>query len=216
MSFMTGRSGTEAWRSCSASTAGSVGGDARLPVAWTRSRTYRACPAISFALDPEGFVRTGTDQHTPRPLPLESSIPGVFAVGHVRAGSAKRVGGAIGERAAVGGAGPYRARGRPDGEALIYHVMRAAPGEYAFCPCAHSGGPLRDSRKWGHGCRRRLPVHILREAPAYRRSASLTMLSPMVRHTDGSRHGGPVPRRDLSGTRPASEPAPVSETVSAK
>jgi thioredoxin reductase (NADPH) len=53
------------------------------------------------ALDAEGFVRTGPDDHQRRPLPLESSIPGVFAVGDVRSGSAKRVGGAIGEGAAV-------------------------------------------------------------------------------------------------------------------
>ena len=33
--------------------------------------------------------------------PLESSVPGVFAVGDVRSGSVKRVGGAIGEGAAV-------------------------------------------------------------------------------------------------------------------
>src|SRR5262245_42157884 len=52
-------------------------------------------------LDADGFVRTGSEAHTPRPLPLESSIPGVFAVGDVRSGSAKRVGGAIGEGAAV-------------------------------------------------------------------------------------------------------------------
>jgi thioredoxin reductase (NADPH) len=52
-------------------------------------------------LDPEGFVLTGSVDHKARPLPLESSIPGVFAVGDVRAGSAKRVGGAIGEGAAV-------------------------------------------------------------------------------------------------------------------
>ena len=36
-----------------------------------------------------------------RPAPLESSVPGVFAVGDVRSGSVKRVGGAIGEGAAV-------------------------------------------------------------------------------------------------------------------
>ena len=35
------------------------------------------------------------------PAPLESSVPGVFAVGDVRSGSVKRVGGAIGEGAAV-------------------------------------------------------------------------------------------------------------------
>jgi len=33
--------------------------------------------------------------------PLESSVPGVYAVGDVRSGSVKRVGGAIGEGAAV-------------------------------------------------------------------------------------------------------------------
>jgi thioredoxin reductase (NADPH) len=53
------------------------------------------------ALDAEGFVLTGPDDHRPRPLSLESSIPGVFAVGDVRSGSAKRVGGAIGEGAAA-------------------------------------------------------------------------------------------------------------------
>ncbi|MGY2047984.1 FAD-dependent oxidoreductase [Methylobacterium sp. JK268] len=62
------------------------------------------------ALDQKRFVRTGTrDQAresgaggpSGRPLPLESSIPGVFAVGDVRSGSVKRVGGAIGEGAAV-------------------------------------------------------------------------------------------------------------------
>ena len=35
------------------------------------------------------------------PAPLESNVPGVFAVGDVRSGSVKRVGGAIGEGAAV-------------------------------------------------------------------------------------------------------------------
>ncbi|HUB64170.1 MAG TPA: hypothetical protein VL996_06915, partial [Methylocella sp.] len=38
---------------------------------------------------------------TRNPLPLESNIPGVFAVGDARSGSVKRVGGAIGEGAAV-------------------------------------------------------------------------------------------------------------------
>jgi thioredoxin reductase (NADPH) len=48
------------------------------------------------ALDTKGFVRTGESQ-----LPLETSIPGIFAIGDVRCGSVKRVGGAIGEGAAV-------------------------------------------------------------------------------------------------------------------
>jgi thioredoxin reductase (NADPH) len=36
------------------------------------------------ALDAKGFVRTGSNAHRPRPLPLESSVLGVFAVGDVR------------------------------------------------------------------------------------------------------------------------------------
>jgi thioredoxin reductase (NADPH) len=35
------------------------------------------------------------------PLPLETSVEGIFAVGDVRSGSVKRVGAAIGEGAAV-------------------------------------------------------------------------------------------------------------------
>ena len=46
--------------------------------------------------DTHGFVITGT-----RDLPLETSVPGVFAIGDVRAGSTKRVAAAVGEGAAV-------------------------------------------------------------------------------------------------------------------
>ncbi len=53
------------------------------------------------ALDTKGFVRTGSDDHPERPLSLESNVLGVFAVGDVRSGSVKRIGGAIGEGAAV-------------------------------------------------------------------------------------------------------------------
>ena len=49
------------------------------------------------AVDDKGFVTTGQNGS----LPLETSVPGVFAIGDVRAGSVKRVGGAIGEGAAV-------------------------------------------------------------------------------------------------------------------
>jgi thioredoxin reductase (NADPH) len=54
-------------------------------------------------LDKQGFVRTGADGgSTGRVLlPLETSVEGIFAVGDVRSGSVKRVGGAIGEGAAV-------------------------------------------------------------------------------------------------------------------
>ena len=56
-------------------------------------------------LDAKGFVLTGQATRRVRagyvPGPLESTVPGVFAVGDVRAGSVKRVGGAIGEGAAA-------------------------------------------------------------------------------------------------------------------
>ena len=45
------------------------------------------------AVDEKGFVTTGQN--------LQTSVPGVFAIGDVRSGSVKRVGGAIGEGAAV-------------------------------------------------------------------------------------------------------------------
>jgi thioredoxin reductase (NADPH) len=54
-------------------------------------------------LDDRGFVLTGSDvsPHAwplPRaPLPFETCVPGVFAVGDVRHGSVKRVAGAVGE-----------------------------------------------------------------------------------------------------------------------
>jgi thioredoxin reductase (NADPH) len=62
------------------------------------------------ALDGKGFVKTGADltlQELVRagrrdvPRSLETSVQGVFAIGDVRCGSVKRVGGAIGEGAAV-------------------------------------------------------------------------------------------------------------------
>jgi thioredoxin reductase (NADPH) len=49
------------------------------------------------SVDEKGFVTTGHEAS----LPLQTSVPGVFAIGDVRAGSVKRVGGAIGEGAAV-------------------------------------------------------------------------------------------------------------------
>jgi thioredoxin reductase (NADPH) len=57
------------------------------------------------ARDANGFVLTGRACAVASPsgatAPLESTVRGVFAVGDVRAGSVKRVGGAIGEGAAV-------------------------------------------------------------------------------------------------------------------
>jgi thioredoxin reductase (NADPH) len=54
-------------------------------------------------VDRAGFVLTGIPaEANGRPVaPLETTVPGVFAVGDVRSGSVKRVGGAIGEGAQV-------------------------------------------------------------------------------------------------------------------
>jgi thioredoxin reductase (NADPH) len=63
------------------------------------------------ALDADGFVLTDTDlgDDLPeawrllgrRPLPFETSVPAVFAVGDVRHGSMKRVAAAVGEGASA-------------------------------------------------------------------------------------------------------------------
>jgi thioredoxin reductase (NADPH) len=54
-------------------------------------------------IDEKGFIRTGPDagSRDRSPLPLETGVDGIFAVGDVRCGSVKRVGAAIGEGAAV-------------------------------------------------------------------------------------------------------------------
>ena len=54
------------------------------------------------AMDERGFIRAGTDvgdawQLERDPLPLETSIPGVFVAGDVRSRSIKRVASAVGE-----------------------------------------------------------------------------------------------------------------------
>jgi thioredoxin reductase (NADPH) len=56
------------------------------------------------ARDAKGFIRTGLDTGRPgpgrrTPFPLETSVPGIFAAGDVRAGSSKRVAAAVGEGA---------------------------------------------------------------------------------------------------------------------
>jgi thioredoxin reductase (NADPH) len=52
------------------------------------------------ALDPKGFVLTG-EEADGASRPLETTVPGVFAIGDVRSGSVKRVAAAVGEGAQV-------------------------------------------------------------------------------------------------------------------
>jgi thioredoxin reductase (NADPH) len=66
-----------------------------------------ACPQTTWlqgclVLDSKQFIKTGVDLGQDWPLPraphmLETSLPGVFAVGDIRAGSVKRVASAVGE-----------------------------------------------------------------------------------------------------------------------
>jgi thioredoxin reductase (NADPH) len=66
-----------------------------------------ACPQTAWlrgclALDSKQFIKTGVDLESEWPLQraphlLETSLPGVFAVGDIRAGSVKRVASAVGE-----------------------------------------------------------------------------------------------------------------------
>jgi thioredoxin reductase (NADPH) len=65
------------------------------------SHWLHSCPV---RLDKKGFVLTGVDVPEPdRPMrySLETSVPGVFAIGDVRANSTKRVAAAVGEGAAA-------------------------------------------------------------------------------------------------------------------
>jgi thioredoxin reductase (NADPH) len=52
-------------------------------------------------VDTHGFVVTGTDVGPGARMPLETSVPGIFAIGDVRCGSTKRVAAAVGEGASV-------------------------------------------------------------------------------------------------------------------
>jgi thioredoxin reductase (NADPH) len=77
----------------------------------------------SIRRDDHGFVLTGRDLPpdawaTDRPpLPFETSMPGVFAVGDVRHGSIKRVAEAVGEGSvAVGSVHQHLARSRPSAD----------------------------------------------------------------------------------------------------
>ena len=74
-------------------------------------------------LDDRGFVLTGSDvsPHAwplPRaPLPFETCVPGVFAVGDVRHGSVKRVAGAVGKGSVAVGSVHHHLEGTADSTA---------------------------------------------------------------------------------------------------
>ena len=61
----------------------------------------RGFVATGTELSPDEFERSARAARDRRPLPLETAVPGVFAIGDARAGSNKRVASAVGEGAAV-------------------------------------------------------------------------------------------------------------------
>jgi thioredoxin reductase (NADPH) len=86
----------------------SVPADALFVLIGSQPRTQWLDEAVE--RDQLGFIRTGPDLSADtvgcwppgrQPLPLETSLPGVFAVGDVRRGSVKRVASAVGEGAAT-------------------------------------------------------------------------------------------------------------------
>ena len=86
----------------------SVPADALFVLIGSQPRTQWLGEAV--ARDQRGFIRTGPDLPADTggywppgrpPLPLETSLPGVFAAGDVRRGSVKRVASAVGEGAAT-------------------------------------------------------------------------------------------------------------------
>ncbi len=79
------------------------------------------------ALDAKGFVLAGEDAAQNR-HPLETSQPGIFAIGDVRAKSTKRVAAAVGEGAQV---------------VAALHSYLAAAGEPAVAAPPQHNGPLR-------------------------------------------------------------------------
>lgn len=81
--------------------------DAYLLFALIGAMPYTDWLDCSVARDAKGYILTGTHAEVEgwplsrRPMPFETSMPGVFAVGDVRAGSVKRVASAAGEGSAA-------------------------------------------------------------------------------------------------------------------
>jgi len=72
-----------------------------MTVRYQTSRADDAGLRRCLAIDAKGFVLTGEHAGKGDRLPLETSQPGIFAIGDVRAGSTKRAAAAVGEGATV-------------------------------------------------------------------------------------------------------------------
>jgi len=132
-----------------------VPADALFVLIGSQPRTQWLSEAV--ARDQEGFILTGGDLPSAAgyrwppgrpPLPLETSLPGVFAAGDVRQGSVKRVASAVGEGAATiplvhhhlrttAARPPAPSRPPADRPAHPRPAPRQRPGERAHAHRAH-------------------------------------------------------------------------------
>jgi len=169
----------------------SVPADALFVLIGSEPRTQWLGEAI--ARDQWGFVLTGPDllpgtgHHSPpgRPqLPLETSLPGVFAAGDVRQGSVKRVAAAVGEGAATiplvhrhlqttAARPPAPSRHPPDRPAhpRPEHRQRASERAHAY-RAQHDHHPASEEARNGAGHDKRLhaeTVVLLPSSPGHRR-----------------------------------------------
>jgi thioredoxin reductase len=153
----------------------SVPADALFVLIGSQPRTQWLGEAI--ARDQWGFILTGPDLPAGTghrwppgrpPLPLETSLPGVFAAGDVRQGSVKRVAAAVGEGAAtiplvhrhlqtIAATPPAPSRQSPDRPAHSRPEHRQRPGERAHAHRAqHDHHPASEEARNGAGYDKRL------------------------------------------------------------
>jgi thioredoxin reductase len=167
----------------------SIPADALFVLIGSQPRTQWLGGAI--ARDQWGFILTGPDlpagtghhQSPGRlPLPLETSLPGVFAAGDVRQGSVKRVAAAVGEGAATiplvhhylqttAAAPPAPGRQPPDRPAHPRPEHRQRPGERAHAHRAqHDHHPASEEARNGAGYDKRLHAEtVISAASGHRR-----------------------------------------------
>jgi thioredoxin reductase len=169
----------------------SVPADALFVLIGSQPRTQWLGKAI--ARDQWGFILTGPDLPASTghrwppgrpPLPLETSLPGVFAAGDVRQGSVKRVAAAVGEGAATiplvqrhlqstAAGPPAPSRQPPDRPAHPRPEHRQWTGERAHAHRAqHDHHPATEEARNGAGYDKRLraeTVVSLASSPGHRR-----------------------------------------------
>ncbi|HEY1321838.1 MAG TPA: FAD-dependent oxidoreductase, partial [Streptosporangiaceae bacterium] len=152
----------------------------------------------SVARDPWGFILTGPDLPAGtgrQPLPLETSLPGVFAAGDVRRGSVSRVASAVGEGAVT--------------IPLVHrylHTAAAAPAaadrQPPHRPAHPRPGPARRPGQRPYARRAQHDPH-----PAGQEAGTAALPSPIRRPASSPRQTSPTPSQ-TGRTSTASGPMP--------